>query len=78
LNLKCTSCSKAGNFNAIEKSCGVCAIVVCKNDFPMQMKALEVPTFLKIPWYDFKPNNGWALIFLCLVGLVLCHRTTFV
>ena len=53
-------------------------IIVCKNDFPIQMKALEVPTFLKIPLHDFKPNNGWALKFLCLEGLVLCQRTTVV
>jgi hypothetical protein len=41
---------------------------VCKNDFPVQLKALEVPTFLKISWHDIKPNNGWALKFLCLEG----------
>jgi Zn finger protein HypA/HybF involved in hydrogenase expression len=25
-NLKCTSCSKAGNFSATEKSCGICSM----------------------------------------------------
>jgi len=53
-------------------------IVGCKNDVPIQMKTLEVPTFLKIPWHDFKPSNGWVLKFLCLEGLVLGQRTTFV
>lgn len=62
----------------LEKVVEFVLIVGCKNDFLIQMKTLEVPTFLKIPWHDFKPSNGWALKFLCLEALVLCQRTTFV